>query len=103
MSEAGHPYLFQKGNFGTQEGKNIRQGRKPMENSAAALKSRISKQTKLRQNMSRFFGEILCEASRHIKRLRSTPCYPRSRVSKSSCRGGKQIALPYSPALWNFR
>ncbi|GBN47292.1 hypothetical protein AVEN_255485-1 [Araneus ventricosus] len=66
---AGHSYLFQNGNFGTREGKNIHQGRKPMENNIAALKSRISNQTKVRQFVRRFFGQTHCEASRNIKRL----------------------------------
>ncbi|GBM33040.1 hypothetical protein AVEN_126045-1 [Araneus ventricosus] len=73
-----------------------------MENSTAALKSRISNLTKLRQ--FGFFGDT----SRHIKQLtRSTPCYEGSKSeirgvrkgiggSKISCRGGKKIALPYS-------
>ncbi|GBM89958.1 hypothetical protein AVEN_43398-1 [Araneus ventricosus] len=78
-----------------------------MENSIAALKSRISNQTKLRQFLRRIFGKTLCEASRHIKRLtRSTPCYEGSKsetrgvgkgigVSQIRCRGEKKIALPY--------
>ncbi|GBL94868.1 hypothetical protein AVEN_197543-1 [Araneus ventricosus] len=74
FAKAGHSYLFQNGNFGTREGKNISQGRKHMENNIAPFKSRIYNQTKLRQFARRFFGETLCEASRHIKRLtRSTP------------------------------
>ncbi|GBM37066.1 hypothetical protein AVEN_228083-1 [Araneus ventricosus] len=79
-----------------------------MENSIAALKSRISNQTKLRQFVRRFFGETPCEVSRHIKRLtRSTLCYESSSKSKIrgvwkgigeskiSCRGGKKISLLY--------
>ncbi|GBM94958.1 hypothetical protein AVEN_265271-1 [Araneus ventricosus] len=77
--------------------------------------SRISNQTKLWQLMGRFFGETLCEASRHIKRLtRSTPYYEgsiseirgvgeRLGGSEISCRGGKKIALLYCRALWYFR
>ncbi|GBM47319.1 hypothetical protein AVEN_7768-1 [Araneus ventricosus] len=78
-----------------------------MENSIAAGKSRISNQTKFRQFVRRFFGETLCEASRHIKRLNKwTPCYEGSKSEirgvgegirglKISCRGGKKIALLY--------
>ncbi|GBM11686.1 hypothetical protein AVEN_75644-1 [Araneus ventricosus] len=78
-----------------------------MENSIAALKGRISKQTKLQQFVRRSSDETLYAASRQIKRLtRSTPCYEgrKSEIrgvregiggSKSSCKGGKKIALPY--------
>ncbi|GBL90661.1 hypothetical protein AVEN_219329-1 [Araneus ventricosus] len=81
-----------------------------MEIRIVALKSRISNQTKLRQFVRRFFGETICEASRHIKRLtRSTPCYKGSKSeirgvwegiggSKISCRGVKKIAVPLLPA-----
>ncbi|GBM48834.1 hypothetical protein AVEN_21618-1 [Araneus ventricosus] len=39
ISKAGLSYLFQNGNFGTWQGKNNRQGRKPIENSIAAGKN----------------------------------------------------------------
>ncbi|GBN82573.1 hypothetical protein AVEN_275264-1 [Araneus ventricosus] len=80
-----------------------------MENSTAALKSRISNQTKLRKFVRRFFGETLCEASRYIKRLTtSIPCYEGSKSeirgveeeigrSKSSCRGGKEDSSSLLP------
>ncbi|GBM55447.1 hypothetical protein AVEN_187553-1 [Araneus ventricosus] len=85
---------------------NIRQQRNPMENSTAALKIQISNQTKFQQFVRRFFGETLCEASRHIRRLtRSTPCCEGSKSeivleegiggSKISCRGGKKIVVSY--------
>ncbi|GBN72459.1 hypothetical protein AVEN_64913-1 [Araneus ventricosus] len=108
---AGHSSQIQNGNFGIREGKNIRQGRKRIENSTVALKSWISNQTKLRQFARRFFGETLCEASRHIKRLtKSILCYE---GSKSEIRGvgnrsaaveGETISLSSTAsALWDFR
>ncbi|GBN12897.1 hypothetical protein AVEN_50374-1 [Araneus ventricosus] len=84
----GYSYLFQNGMFGTREGKNNRQGRKPMKNSIVAGKSRISNQTKFRHFVSRFFGETLWESSQHIRRLtRSTPC---NEGSKSENRGVRE-------------
>ncbi|GBM64280.1 hypothetical protein AVEN_47234-1 [Araneus ventricosus] len=78
-----------------------------MENSIAAGKSRISNQTKFRQFVRRIFGGNFCEKFCTSNDLtRSGPCCE-SRKSesaecrkqywgmKSSCRGGKKIALPY--------
>ncbi|GBO38551.1 hypothetical protein AVEN_181381-1 [Araneus ventricosus] len=93
--------------------KNIRQGRKPVENSIAALKSRISNQTILRH--SGFFGDTLCEAGRHIRRsTRSTLCYKGSKSEirgvgegmsdrRSAVKGERRSLSLTARALWNFK
>ncbi|GBN87361.1 hypothetical protein AVEN_50925-1 [Araneus ventricosus] len=75
-----------------------------MGNTIKSRKSRISNQTKFRQSVRRFFGDFLVGTSNDL--TRSRPCYEGSKSeirgvvegmggSKSSCRGGKKIALPY--------
>ncbi|GBM12671.1 hypothetical protein AVEN_46156-1 [Araneus ventricosus] len=99
--KAGNSHLFQTGNFGTREGKNNRQGRKPMKFRTNDSKRWNSNEIKFQQFMRRFPFETPNEATtaHHRTCLDWNPATRLENRNQRAAEGGAIIAPPIASAL----